>query len=929
MRKTLSTLILVFTSTFASFAQNGEPLPLDPAVRKGTLPNGLTYYIRANKIPEKRAELYLVNKVGSILEDENQRGLAHFVEHMAFNGTRDFPKNTLIDYLQKAGVKFGADINAYTSFDETVYQLPIPTDTLAVFERGFDMLLNWAGFISFDPEEVNAERGVILEESRQRGKNAQERMQQQALPILFNNSRYAERIPIGKEDVLKSFTVETIKKFYKDWYRPDLQAIIAVGDFDADQVERWIKEKFAVLKNPAQPRPRTKYEVGDHAETFAKVITDKEFPYTVAQVVYKSKTTPITTAAGFREQIRTELFNTMMAARIQEATRKPETPYFFAQNAISPFLAGLQAYLSITVAKNGQLDKAVTAVLEENEKIRRFGFTQTELDRAKKDLLTQRESAYKEKDKTKSAAYVAAYQGNFLTGTAVPGSEYVYNFYKKTVPEIQLKEVNELINTFDQKKNRVVLVQAPSKDSAGLPSQQQLLDWVNTDLSYVKAYEDQSTNEPLLSTLPASAKVASSKAFSTIGAELITLGNGVRVWLKPTDFKNDEIRFSSYSFGGTSVVDEKKLPSILMAANIMGQSGVGKFDPTVLGKMLTGKNVSVSAYVSEISEGVSGIATPADIETALQLVYLYYTAPRKDTTAFRTAIAETKYMLQNRALDPTAVFSDTLEAIMSGYHPRRTNPTMQMLDKVSLDEVVDMYKDRFADASDAVFVFVGNFDKTKLLPLLEKYIGGLPSTNRKESFSNLGIRPLPGAVKKTVYKGQDDKSAVELIFNGPWKWSPANNLRLSALTEIINIKMVERLREKEEGVYSPSVAESYSKLPEQRFTLSISFTCDPKNVDRLIEAALDEIRKIKKDGPSATDLQKFKAEERRAHEVRIKENGYWMNYLLQQSRNGEPVEEMNNYLAELEQLTPASLKQTAQLLNEQQLIKAILMPEKK
>jgi zinc protease len=933
MRKFVLVLAGAFLFASTPGAVQAQTLPFDPAVRKGTLPNGLTYYIRENKTPANRAELYLVNKVGSILEDESQLGLAHFVEHMAFNGTRDFPKNSLIDYLQKAGVKFGADINAYTSFDETVYQLPIPTDTAGLLEKGLDILLNWAGYVSFDKEEVDAERGVILEEARLRGKNAQERMQNQALPVLFNHSRYAERIPIGKEEILKTFSLETIKKFYTDWYRPDLQAVIAVGDFDADQVEAWIKQKFSALKNPASPRPRTKYEVTPHEGIIAKLITDKEFPYTVVQMVTKAPNTPVTTEEGLKEQIRIELFNAMLNARLQEKTRKPDAPIFFAQSSITPFIAGIKAYLAIAVVKNDGLDKTIELLKEETERVKRFGFTASELDRAKKELLSQRESIYKEKDKTKSVNYVSAYQSHFLQGNAVPGSEYVYQFYVKEVPNVKAAEVTELIKNFNTSENTVVLVQAPAKDSAKLPSDQQLLAMSAKAVGQIAAYEDAATDKPLLAKKPTPGKLTSTTPYPEVGAEKLVFNNGVTVWLKPTDFKNDEIRFTSFGFGGTSLLANDKLALINMGEEVMDRSGVSEFNETTLQKMLAGKNVSVGSYVGETAEGVSGFSTPADLETALQLVHLYYTQPARDSIAFETTKSEFKELVKNKGLSPTEVFQDTVSAVMSNYNPRRMSPDAANMDKMlqslKLNEIHEFYKKRFSNAGDDIFVFVGNFEREKLLPLLETYLGSLPSTKQKEMYRNLGIKPMAGKQRKTVYKGQEEKSLVEIYYHGAFEWNEQNALLMDAFAEVLQIKLIERLREKEGGVYSPSVSASYSKIPEARFSLNISFGCAPENVEKLIAATKDEIEKLRKNGPSEEDLAKFKAEEKRAFELQLKENGFWLNYLLSQARNNEPVKDQKLKYQAIDAISIAQVKSFAtKFISEKAVAEIVLMPEK-
>lgn len=516
---------------------SANALPVDPAVIIGKLPNGLTYYIRKNVQPKNRADLYLVNKAGSVLETDEQQGLAHFTEHMAFNGTRDFPKNELVNYLQKSGIKFGADLNAYTSFDETVYQLPLPTDSVKIFEKGFDILSNWAGMVSFDTDEINSERGVVLEEERLRGKNAQERMSKLTFPVLLNNSRYAVRLPIGKEEILKNFKPETIKSFYHDWYRPDLQAVIAVGDFDPKRVEQLIKANFSELKNPAGEKPRTKYNIPPSVGTAVKIVTDKEQPYTLVQIIVKHPGSAVKTQGAYLNAIRNILFNNMLSSRLGELTQKADPPLLYAGASYGDFLGNLNAFTTVAVAKPGELEKAVKAAVAETERARKFGFTQTELDRAKLSVMTGIESAWKEKDKTESVNFVNEYQANFLKGEAIPGIDYEYDFYKKNIGQIKLSEINALAGKFISDQNRDVILEAPEKEKDKLPNEATLLSWISEASKNISAYVDNVSNKPLLEKIPTGTKVVAEQKDAAIGTTTLTFGNGVKAILKPTDFK--------------------------------------------------------------------------------------------------------------------------------------------------------------------------------------------------------------------------------------------------------------------------------------------------------------------------------------------------------------------------------------------------------
>lgn len=908
----------------------GDVIPVDQAVIIGKLPNGLTYYIRKNVEPKNRAELYLVNKVGSVLENDPQQGLAHFTEHMAFNGTRDFPKNELVDYLQKSGVKFGADLNAYTSFDETVYQLPLPTDSTKIFEKGFSILANWAGYVSFDTDQINSERGVVLEEERLRGKNAQQRLQQQWMPVVLNNSRYSQRQPIGKVDILKNFKPETIKSFYHDWYRPDLQAVVVVGDFDPKRVEQLIKDNFSALKNPANERVRTKYTVPFEAGTKVKITTDKEFPYTVAQIYIKHPEDKDKTTTGYLRGIRISIFNQMLNNRLAELTQKADPPFLLGQVSYGGFLGGQDALTEVTFAKSAdQLKLAIDAVLTETERARKFGFTESEFERAKEATMVGMENAWKERDKTKSVSFVGEYQRNFLEQEPIPGIDWEYNFYKNNIDKIKLSEINALAGQFISDQNRDIIVMAPEKEKAKLPSEATVLSWVNASGKGVTAYVDNVSNKPLMAAPPTAGKVTAEQKDPVIGTTTLTLSNGVKVILKPTDFKNDEILIRGYAMGGTSLASDADFISANMADNIVGSSGIADFNQIQLGKMLAGKNVSVSPYISETTQGISGSATPKDFETALQLIHLYFTQPRKDADIWSSAITQTKSVLANRSLDPQSVFADTVAYVTSKGNFRRLTPTPAQLDKASLDKALAFYKSRFADASGFTFTLVGNFDVEQIKPLLEQYLGGLPATNSHETYKDLGIRAPEGLVTKTVHKGIGDKSVVQLLFTGNYDYNESNNLQMDALEEVLNIKLIERLREKESGVYSPRVSAAYSKIPVGRYNFTVSFSCAPANVDKLIAATMEEIGKVKQNGAEAVDVQKFTAEEKRSTEVQLKENGFWASYLSNTSETGSNPDLIVDHIKNLDQITPQTVKDAAnKYLSGTNLIKLILYPEK-
>lgn len=908
-------------------------IPNDPNVRIGKLANGLTYYIRKNTEPKKRAELYLANKIGSLMENDEQQGLAHFTEHMAFNGTKDFPKNEMINYLQKAGVRFGADLNAYTGFNQTVYQLPIPTDSVEVFKTGFKILANWAGKVSMNGADIDSERGVIVEEDRQRGKNAQQRMSNQLLPFLLANSRYEKRIPIGKVDILNNFTHDKIRSFYADWYRPNLQAVIAVGDFDVNEVESLIKANFSDLKNPAAPKPRLNYDLPDNAQPLVKIVTDKEQPYNVAQVIYKHREGPTKTSADFRKDLIQSMINNMLGARLQEITQKGNAPFLFAQSSYAPYQGGLvwgiSAFQTIAVAKTaGGLKDALNAALAENERMAKFGFTNSEFETVKKKVEAGIEKQYKEKDKTKSAVYVNQYLENFLTGSSIPSADYNYAEAKKVLQSLTLAEVNALAKTFVTKTNQVIVVQAPEKEAKDLPTEAQLITVLKNAGNNVTPYVDNTVNKPLLASIPTAGKIVSESKNDKIGITSLTLSNGVKVVLKPTDFKNDQVLFYSFAKGGSSLASDNDFQSA-ENSSLIAQSGVGEFNPTQLTKYLAGKAVSAGSYINSEYQGFSGNSSPKDLETAFQLIYAYATNPRKDVEIFNKNISDFKVITANKNSNPTSVYADTVQAVLANYHKRGMPTTLQDIDKISLDKAFAFYKDRFADASGQTFVFVGNFDIEKIKPFITTYLASLPSLNRNENFVDNGINPPKGKVSKTVYKGLEDKATVQLFFHGDYDYNAENNTQLDALKAALEIKILERLREKESGVYSPSVELSVQKYPSAHYYFNISFNCAKANVDKLINAALDEVNSFRQNGATEEDIKKYKSEELRQEELSLRENGFWLNYLANRLKYGENVEQVLSDKDRVNSVTVGSTKTSAQkYLSGDNYIRLVLVPEK-
>ena len=854
-------------------------LPVDPNVALGTLQNGIRYIIRENQRPENRAELRLVVNAGSILEDEDQQGLAHFVEHMAFNGTRNFPKQDLVDYLESIGMRFGPDLNAYTSFDETVYMLQVPTDSAQVVTQAFRILEDWASGILFEAEEIDKERGVVIEEWRL-GQGAGARLRDKQFPILLKGSRYAERLPIGKKAVLDTFRHEAAKRFYQEWYRPDLMSVIAVGDFETEWIEGLIKTHFGRIPAVNQPRKRALHPVPGHEETLFAIATDPEATRTNVSIYYKQPVREQDSAEAYRQNIVESLYNRMLNARLRELTKKPDAPFLFAYSNQGRFIRTSEFYLQGAVVREGGILRGLEAVLTEARRVRLHGFTQTELDREKIEALRGMERAYAERDKVRSRRFASEYIRHFLTGEPIPGIAYEYGMYKEMVPGIQLAEVNRLAGEWITGHNRVVLIDGPEKQGVTMPTEAELTGVIaRVNETEIEPYEDAASAQPLVETPPTPGEIVAEKQISELGVTEWTLSNGVRVVLKPTDFKNDEVLFSAFSPGGHGLVSDEDYLAAATASSVMQEGGLGTFDAIGLEKKLAGKVVRVSPWIEELREGVRGSASLKDLETMFQLVYLTFTAPRKDPDAFLAYVQRIRGSLENRSASPGAAFGDTIQVTMSQYHHRARVWSEALLDEMNLERSFEIYRDRFADASDFTFFFIGNIDMEGIRGLVKTYLGGLPATRRNETWRDVGIRPPRGVIEKTVHKGLEPKSSNRIVFTGPFEWSRKNRYNLGSAIDVLRIRLREVLREEMGGTYGVGVGLSTSRYPEQRYSIRISFGCAPDSVEQLTRAVFAQIDSLKQFGASDTNIEKVQEADRRAREAALKENGFWRRTL--------------------------------------------------
>lgn len=922
-------LLLLLVISLKAHADSDKPIPFDPQVIHGQLENGLHYYIRQNHKPNDRAELRLVVHAGSIQEDDDQQGLAHFVEHMAFNGTKHFKKQELIRYLESIGMKFGADANAYTSFDETVYMLTIPTDKKDILEKGMQILEDWAHSISFDQEEINKERPVIVEEWRT-GRGATARMRDQQWPILLQGSKYANRMPIGKMEVINSFKRDTLVRFYKDWYRPDLMAIIAVGDFDPPAMEKRIRDHFSNLTAPKPLRTRENYPVPPHEETRFAIATDPETPRNSAQIIYKSDLELIQTYADARRTEVENLFFAMLNERLAERSREADPPYLGAYSGLRRFVGRTQALAFTTIIAENGVEKGLSAVLEEARRAELYGFTEPELVRTKADLLRNEENLYENRDKTESSEYAANLIQSFLYNEPMSSVDWDYDYIKTALPDIHLAEINDLSHSGLSGKNRVVLVNAPQKEGISVPSEASLAALLETAKSAdVKPYQEDVPQEPLVKEPPHAATIVSESKVAEMDITDWKLSNGVRVILKPTDFKNDEIQFSAWSPGGSSLEPDSDATSANYADDLADISGAGAFDEIQLAKVLAGKIASVSPYIGFYYEGMQGNSAPRDLETALQLVYLEFTAPRMDDKAFASFLSKQTAALQNRNLQPETRFRDELSRVISQDNIRTRPPSVDLLKELNEERAFQIYKDRFADASDFTFEFVGNFDVAKVKPLILTYLGGLPDLERHETWKDLKILPPDGVVQKEYRFGSEPKAAVNIYFHGPFEWNIENRLYLRAMCDYLNRRLRKSLREDMGGVYGVSVSQSATHVPEQRYQITIRFGCAPDRVKELVSQVFYEIESLKQNGADPEDVMNVRQAMLRQHEVDLKDNGYWLWILESSAIDGEDVRDVLHFEDRLKKVSPNMIQHAAKMyLSTDSYIKAILLPEK-
>ncbi len=914
--KTLVAASILLLSWCAQGASNlTAPIPLDPDLKEGVLPNGLHYYILKNGKPEKRVELRLVVKAGSILEDDDQQGLAHFTEHMEFDGSKHFQKHELISYLQSIGVKFGADLNAYTSFDETVYILPIPTGKKENLETGFRVLEDWAQGASLKDDAIDAEAPVVLEELRL-GRGADERMGRKLLPEVFNGSLYASRLPIGKEDILKTFKHDTLRRFYRDWYRPDLEAVVVVGDIEPARAEKMIREHFAQLKNPAHERPRNYTQITARAESHALVVTDQEATNNAVTIRYPARQVPPDTTIGdYRRSLVRTLYSTMLNEHLHDLTQQADAPFLGAFSGIGSLAPGYESFSTTIIVGRAGTEPAIKAAVEENERVRQFGFGADELERAKRGLLRNYEEAFKEKDKSDSASHAAELIRHFLVQESVPGIAGEYAYVSEFLPGISLEEINAYAKTMtpDASVPKLVAYMGSDKDGESVPTEASLLQWVaNAEQSAVAAKEEKKLAAKLLADAPKPGKIVAEKENKELGFHELTLSNGVKVILKPTDFQNDQVLMSAARFGGQSLYEEKDKYNAQYSTAVAGAMGIAQFTPTDVGKILSGRTARITTNVAGYSDQISGAAGSDDIETMLQLLYLRMTSPRQDPALFSAYVTSHQDSARNTMSRPEAVFQDSLQSTLYSNNPRAGHiPKPEDFAHIDMARASAISQERFGSAYGLTFIIVGSFDIDKIKPLLETYMASLPVTPVAANYRDLGVRPVSGVVKKEVRVGSEPKSSVTLTFTGPAKYSLAENTRFYLMIEAINIKIIDDIREKMSLIYGGGMSGAFDRAPYENFRIGATLPCGPENVDKVIAAVFAEIEQMKQNGPPQADLDKVKRALLEQHKIDVRTNTFWENYLQDATLYGTDPANVLTFEKRINEVTVDDLKQAA------------------
>ena len=930
-----NTFFLTITLALYFWSLNSQAqtvTPMDPAWRTGTLSNGMKYYIRSNPKPEGKACFWIAHDIGALHETHNQNGLAHFLEHMAFNGLKHFPGKTMLEYMQSIGCAFGANINASTGQTLTQYLLTnVPIHREGIIDTCLLVLHDWSGHILCEQDELDAERGVIREEWRT-SQSAPRRSYQERGKTLYPGTPYATRTVIGDTSTINNFTQKDILDFYDDWYRPNLQAVVIVGDFNADMMENKVKTLFSTLQNPENMKIKTEFNVPDNIEPIINVYKDPELTQSGLSLYIKFPRKFNKTNRNTEECVRYEMLTgyitAMLNLRFYEAQQLPDAKFMMANSGIYNFAGDRDAFSLSVSTKNNELEAGFEQVMAILEQARRFGFTQSELERVKASAMTRYESNYAERNNRNSTEYNRTAYSNFQENTALMSEEQTLNLFKKFNPGIQVAELNEMLkNRIVLGPNTIIFASGPHKPDVTMPVDETLsIIMYGASKKEMTPYEDVSTDKPLISKTIKAGKVTKESKNTALDAVEWTLSNGAKVILKSTPFKQDEITFNGFSFGGLSTISHADWEATRNIMNVVSMSGVGEFSNTALNKMLAGKRVSVMPSISDLTQNINGSCSPKDFETMLQLTYLYFTQPRFDQNDFDIAIGRIRNNLKNRSMEPMNALMDTLNYYMSNFHPRAKVLQEEDLDKISLSKMQEVYKQRFANPGAFTFMFIGNIDLKTAKPLIEKYLGGLTG-NKKETFKDLGRYPVKGEVKRHFNRAmQVEKASVYVFYTGELPNTHENAMAMNYLSRILRLRYIDEIREKRGGTYGASASGSISTIPKEQYTLQISFDTDPKMKDELIGVVYDEIQKIADNGPLPDDFQKTEENMKSQFEQNQKENSYWNGVLTNYYYYGKDTH--NTWLETFKKTDAKAIQNFArEVLKQKNIIEVVMIPE--
>ena len=916
----LSTLVLALS--FFATAQQPQALPIDSAVRVGKLENGLTYYIRHNEYPKQRAEFHIAQAVGATMEEDHQNGLAHFLEHMAFNGTEHFAGKGIIEYFESIGVNFGGNINAYTSLDETVYRLSeVPTTREGIIDSALLVMHDWACGLSLLEEEIDNERGVIREEWRT-GAQANRRMWKAINPLKYPGSQYAKRDVIGDTAVINNFTYDALRDYYKKWYGPDNQAIIVVGDIDVDKVEQKIKDLWADVPARVNRGERPLYSVDDNVEPIVAIVRDKEAQYTRIEMEFKKPQLPKqfrSTDMAYVQSIALELVCDMFNNRLSELSMKPEATFVGAGSYYGELVKEKDAFVAVYLAKQGQEVAAYKDLLTQLEKMRRYGFTNAELDRVKKETLAAYEKSYNERNTVRNIQHAQEYIRHYLSDEPIPGIAWEYEMVQQLLPMLSVDMLNQIAQNLVTDENLIISFQAPEDETVVLPTEAETVEFLAAVKNEeIEAPVEEAIRENLVENAPKAGKIKKTTYNETLGTTEWTLSNGVRIVVKPTTFKQDEILFHAFSQGGRSLVATSDLPSAVLATDVVELGGLADMSATDLQKALTGKRVSVSPTISAYSEGVNGSSTVKDLETLLQLNYLYFTAPRRDEEAFQTLMSILDSQLANRDKNPKVAWSDSVQMMASNYSDRTMILNKELLTKVSLDKALEVYKARFANPADFTFFFVGNVDPADKAFQAQvcTWLGGLKTSKKHEKAADDKVRVATGVQKNYFTRQMETKTASNRIqytsYDMPY--TLANDLNMEMIGRILSTRYLESIREREGGSYGVGCAGWMNRNPVHYAQLIMQFDTDPEKQEKLMSIIHEEVKTIVENGPLAKDLQKEKESMLKDFEEDLEKNGYWNTVLSMYYKNG--INYITDYKAAVEAITAETVQATLKKLTE-------------